>query len=58
MIAVNDVNRYELHFRQFMLINTHWQLWCSKLELFPKFIKKMSYDGEIAKFLLSIFKIW
>ena len=26
MIAVNDVNRYELHFRQFMLISTHWQI--------------------------------
>ena len=23
MIAVNDINKYELHFRQFMLISTH-----------------------------------
>ena len=28
MIAVNDINRYELHFRQFMLMaNTVTELW-------------------------------
>ena len=27
---------------------------CSKLELFSKIIKKMSYDVEFSKFLLNI----
>ena len=43
MIVANDINRCELHFRQLMLISTHWQIQGAVLSpiLFTDYIDKL-----------------